>query len=285
MNKLKNKLAVIVIILSVCFLFLIGYTVQRKHMSFVENGIGATLNSVQGVIYNIGNKVKNSFSFIANISELKEENEKLKEENIELAQLRNNNQMLVDENARLRENLQFKKTKLDYECIGADIVGLSGQNFLDGFTINRGSKDGIKKGMVAITSAGLVGQVTSVGNTTATVQTLCNENIAVAGYVLSTKEGDGIVKGYKGNEDKFLAEITGLSIDSKIKEGDTIVTSGLGEIYPKGIEIGKVLSVKTDKAAVMKSAVLKPRVDFNTLEEVLIVVPKNNKTNDEVKYN
>ncbi|WP_061995008.1 rod shape-determining protein MreC [Clostridium sp. ATCC 25772] len=274
MDKLKNKLAVLVIILSVCFLFLIGYTVQRKHVSFVENGVGTTLNSVQGVVYNIGNKVKNSFSFIFHIKDLKSENEKLKEDNKNLDKLKNENTMLADENARLRENLKFKDTRLEYEYIGADIVGRSGQNFLDGFTINRGSKDGIEKGMIAVTSVGLVGQVTSVGNNSATIQTLCNENIAVAGYVLSTKESDGIVKGYKGNEDKFLAEITGLSIDSGIKVGDTIVTSGLGKIYPKGIEIGKVLDVKEDKAAVMKSAVVKPNVDFNKLEQVLIVVQK-----------
>ncbi|MBU5225512.1 rod shape-determining protein MreC [Clostridium senegalense] len=276
MDKLKNKLAVLVIILSVCFLFLIGYTVQRKHVSFVENGVGTTLNSVQGVVYNIGNKVKSSFSFIFHIKDLKSENEKLKEDNKNLDKLKNENTMLTEENARLRENLKFKDTKSDYEYIGADIVGLSGQNFLDGFTINRGSKDGIEKGMIAVTSVGLVGQVTSVGNNRATIQTLCNENIAVAGCVLSTKESDGIVKGYKGNEDKFLAEITGLSIDSGIKVGDTIVTSGLGAIYPKGIEIGKVLDVKEDKAAVMKSAVIKPSVDFNTLEQVLIVVDKEN---------
>lgn len=274
MDKLKNKLAVLVIILSVCFLFLIGYTVQRKHVSFVENGVGTTLNSVQGVVYNIGNKVKNSFSFIFHIKDLKSENEKLKEDNKNLDKLKNENTMLTEENARLRENLKFKDTRSEYEYIGADIVGRSGQNFLDGFTINRGSKDGIEKGMIAVTSVGLVGQVTSVGNNSATIQTLCNENIAVAGYVLSTKESDGIVKGYKGNEDKFLAEITGLSIDSGIKVGDTIVTSGLGDIYPKGIEIGKVLDVKEDKAAVMKSAVVKPNVDFNKLEQVLIVVQK-----------
>ncbi|WP_010292688.1 rod shape-determining protein MreC [Clostridium senegalense] len=274
MDKLKNKLAVLVIILSVCFLFLIGYTVQRKHVSFVENGVGTTLNSVQGVVYNIGNKVKNSFSFIFHIKDLKSENEKLKEDNKNLDKLKNENTILADENARLRENLKFKDTRSEYEYIGADIVGRSGQNFLDGFTINRGSKDGIEKGMIAVTSVGLVGQVTSVGNNSATIQTLCNENIAVAGYVLSTKESDGIVKGYKGNEEKFLAEITGLSIDSGIKVGDTIVTSGLGDIYPKGIEIGKVLDVKEDKAAVMKSAVVKPNVDFNKLEQVLIVVQK-----------
>ncbi|ARC85579.1 rod shape-determining protein MreC [Clostridium argentinense CDC 2741] len=282
MKKFKNKLAVIVILLSVCFLFLIGYSVQREKMSFVENGVGYTLNSIQSVVYNIGNKIKNSFSFITNINNIKEENEKLKEENIKLSQMSTENEILTSENERLRNMLNFTNSKNEYKYIGADIKGLSGENFLDGFTINRGSKDGIKKGMVAITAEGLVGQVTSVGSNWSIVQSLCNENIAVAAHVLSTKESDGIVKGYRGNDEKFLAEITGLSISSKIKEGDTILTSGLGLVYPKGIKIGTVLEVKEDKAAVMKSAIIKPTVDFNTLEQVLIVVPNDT---IEVKYN
>lgn len=285
MKKFKNKLAVIVVLLSVCFLFLIGYSVQREKMSFVENGVGYTLDSIQSVVYNIGNKIKNSFSFITNISNIKEENEKLKDENIKLSQMSTENEILTSENERLRNMLNFTNSKSEYKYIGADIKGLSGGNFLDGFVINRGSKDGIEKGMVAITAEGLVGQVTSVGNNRSIVQSLCNENIAVAAHVLSTKESDGIVKGYRGNDEKFLAEITRLSISSKIKEGDTILTSGLGLVYPKGIKIGTVLEVKEDKATVTKSAIIKPAVDFNTLEEVLIVVP--NDTNDiipEVKY-
>lgn len=281
MKKFKNKLAVIVILLSVCFLFLIGYSVQREKMSFVENGVGYTLNSIQSVVYNIGNKIKNSFSFITNINNIKEENEKLKEENIKLSQMSTENEILTSENERLRNMLNFTNSKNEYKYIGADIKGLSGENFLDGFTINRGSKDGIKKGMVAITAEGLVGQVTSVGSNWSIVQSLCNENIAVAAHVLSTKESDGIVKGYRGNDEKFLAEITGLSISSKIKEGDAILTSGLGLVYPKGIKIGTVLEVKEDKAAVMKSAIIKPAIDFNTLEQVLIVVPTDT---IEVKY-
>jgi len=247
----------------------------------VENGVGYTLNSIQSVVYNIGNKIKNSFSFITNINNIKEENEKLKEENIKLSQMSTENEILTSENERLRNMLNFTNSKNEYKYIGADIKGLSGENFLDGFTINRGSKDGIKKGMVAITAEGLVGQVTSVGNNWSIVQSLCNENIAVAAHVLSTKESDGIVKGYRGNDEKFLAEITGLSISSKIKEGDTILTSGLGLVYPKGIKIGTVLEVKEDKVAVMKSAMIKPTVDFNTLEQVLIVVPNDT---IEVKY-
>lgn len=281
MKSIKNKLAVIVIILSVSFLFLIGYSVQKEKMSFVGNGVGFSINSLQGLVYKAGNKVRNSFSFIFNINNIKKENEDLKEKNNSLEYKSIQNQLLEQENQRLRAMLNFIDLRNEYTYIGCDVVGISGANFLDGYIINKGSSSGLKKGMVAITGDGLVGQVTSLGDNWAIVQSLCNENIAVAGYIVTTQESDGIVKGYKGNENKFLAQITGLSIKSNISKGDIILTSGLGGIYPKGIKIGEVLEVEEDKAAVVKNAIIKPSVDFNKLEQLLIVVPKETR---DVKY-
>ncbi len=281
MKIFKNKLAVIVILLSVCFLGLIGYSVQKDNMSLVENGVGSVVNSVQGVFYKVGNKIKSSVSFVFNYNDIKTENETLKTENERLKSFDTQNEILRNENERLRSILNFKEANEQYNYVGADVLGIVGNNFLDGYTINRGEKDGIKKGMVAIDGNGLIGQVTSVGDNWSIVESLCNENIAVAGYVLSTEESNGIVKGYKGNEDKFLAVIEGLSLDSQIKEGDVILTSGLGGIYPKGIKIGEVLEVYEDKANVTKSAIITPSVEFNKLEQLTIVVPKETR---DVKY-
>ncbi|MEG1255158.1 rod shape-determining protein MreC [Clostridium sp.] len=290
MKIFKNKLTVIVILLSVCFLGLIGYSVQKDNMSFVGNGVGSVINSVQGVVYKVGNKVKGSVGFIFNISNIKEENEILKKENKTLKINGTQNEILRKENDRLRGMLNFTQVNEQYDYVGADITGLVGNNFLDGYIVNKGEKDGIKKGMAAVEGDGLVGQVTSVGDNWSIVQSLSNENVAVAGYVLSTEESNGIVKGYKGNKDKFLAQITGLSLDSKIKESDVIFTSGLGDVYPKGIKIGEVVEVSEDKAKVTKSAIIKPTVDFNRVEQLIIIVPKEDrdvkvpKEDSDVKY-
>ncbi|MEG0133629.1 MAG: rod shape-determining protein MreC [Clostridium sp.] len=281
MKILKNKLAVIVILLSVCFLGLIGYSVQKDKMSVVGDSVGSVINSVQGTVYKLGNKIKDSFGFILNISNLKEENDNLKEENEKLKMNSTQNELLRKENDRLRDMLSFAQINNEYNYIGTDIVSVSGNNFLDGYVVNKGEDDGIKKGMIAIEGDGLVGQVTSVGSNWSIVQSLCNENIAVAGYVLSTEESNGIVKGYKGNQDKFLAQIMGLSLTSEIKKGDMILTSGLGGIYPKGIKIGEVLEVSEDRAKATKSAIVKPMVDFNKVEQLIIIAPKEDR---DVKY-
>lgn len=283
MRFLKNKLAVVIILLSVTFLSLIGYSVNREKMSFVENGVGVTINSVQGVFFNGFFKIKNSFKFITNISDVKKENELLKKTNSELQSKSLEYTAAIKENIRLRQMYKFSTKNAQYNYIGADINGLIANSFSDGFTINKGENSGIKKGMVAITGDGLVGQVTSVGDNWSIVQCLSNENIAVAGLVDSTRDNNGIVKGYTDAKNQSLAQIQRLSLDSKIKKGDIIVTSGLGRIYPAEIPIGIVLSVHEDKGEVMKSAIIKPYVDFSKIEEVFIVVPKNTEAG-EIKY-
>jgi len=281
MRFVKNKLAVVIIILSVTFLSLIGYSANREKMSFVENGVGITINSVQGIFYDGFYKIRDSFKFITNFSKVRTENEELRKINSALQGKAIEYDALKQESERLRSMLKFTEARNEYKYIGADIIGVSGNNFLDGFIINKGENKGIKKRMIAMTGEGLVGQVTSVGNNWAIVQCLSNENIAVAALVESTRDNNGIVKGYKDENNKLLAEIQRLSLESGIKEGDVIVTSGLGGIYPAGIRIGSVLSVHEDKGEVMKSAIIEPYVDFTKLEEVFIVVPKEDR---EIKY-
>ncbi|MCY6485074.1 rod shape-determining protein MreC [Clostridium aestuarii] len=281
MTFFKNKLTVIIIVLSVSFLILIGYNFKKEKIGAAENGVGVTLNSVQGVVYNFNSKIKNSINFFVNYSDVKKENEKLRTDNIQLKDKAIKFDALQKENKRLRKMLNFKDQKSEYEYLGCDIIGKSGNDWLEGFVINRGSNDGIKKRMVVITGEGLVGQVTSVGSNWAIVQSLVNENIAVAGLVNSTDENDGIVKGYRDSNDKLLAKLYYLPLDSKIKNEDTILTSGLGGLYPKGISIGTVIDIEEDKGKLVKNALIQPSVDFNKLQELFVVIPKEQR---EVKY-
>jgi rod shape-determining protein MreC len=275
MKLFRNKLAVTIFVLSVTFLILISQGIKRDKVSFIGNGVGATFNSVQGGIYSLNSKVKDWVSFIFSFSNVKKENEALKKENSELQSKALQYDSLKNENEKLRAMLNFKNQRSEYSYIGCDIIGKSGGGLLDQFIINRGSKDGIGKNMVVITAEGLVGQITTVGSNWSILQTLANENLAVSGEVGSTSENGGIVKGYKDGNNDLLAKLYYLPLDSNIKKGDAILTSGLGGLYPKGIAIGSVTGVEEDKGKVMKNAIIKPYVDLNKLEQVLVVVPKD----------
>ena len=282
MKLLKNKLAVTIIVLSVTFLGLIVYTVKRENKNIIESGAGSTLNPLQSIIYKGTNKVKETLDFFLNFSDVKAENKELIKKNEELEDKLLTYSDLKDENERLRQILNFTEERNNYNYIACDIIGYSGGNFLDGYIVNKGKNADIQKGMIVISSQGLVGQVTNVGENWSIIQSLVNENISVSVMVESTRDATGYLKGFKDSQNRNLAKVYDLPMESEIKEGDVIMTSGVGMIYPKEIKIGEVISVEEDKVKVMKTAVVKPYVDFNKLEELFIVSPKDTR---EIKYN
>ena len=285
MKLLKNKLAVTNIVLSVTFLVLIIATFKRENKSMIESGAGAALNPVQSIVYKATNRVKESVDFFLNFSEVKEENKNLITENEKLKDKLLEYSDLADENERLRQILNFTEEHNNYDYVGCDIIGYPNNNISDGYFINKGENANIQKGMVVVAAQGLVGQVTSVGSNWSIVQSLANENIVVAVMADSTREATGYIKGYKDRQNRNLAKVYDLPIDSEIKEGDVIMTSGVGMLYPKEIRIGEVTKVEEDKVKVMKSAIVKPYVDFNKLEELFVIVPKDIRDTKEVKYN
>ena len=280
MKPFKNKLAVTIIVLSVTFLGIIIFSVKNGSDS-ISSGIGAVVSPLQKIVYKANDKLKSSVEFFVNFSKVKQENEELKIKNSELENQMIEYKALKDENERLREVLNFKENKNNYDYIGVNIIGYSGGTVSNGYIIDKGTNDGVEKDMIIINYQGLVGKVTKAESNYSIVETILNENMAVSVMVDSTRETTGILRGYKENKNEDLVKVYNLPIDSEIKEGDVILTSGLGMIYPKEIRIGEVVSVETDNVMVMKNALVKPYVDFNKLEELFIVVPKD-KVN--VKY-
>ena len=280
MKPFKNKLAVTIIVLSVTFLGIIIFSVKNGSDS-ISSGIGAVVSPLQKIVYKANDKLKSSVEFFVNFSKVKQENEELKIKNSELENQMIEYKALKDENERLREVLKFKDSKSNYDYIGVNIIGYSGGTVSRGYIVDKGTNDGVEKDMIIINYQGLVGKVTKAESNYSIVETILNENMAVSVMVDSTRETTGILRGYKENKNEDLVKVYNLPIDSEIKEGDVILTSGLGMIYPKEIRIGEVVSVETDNVMVMKNALVKPYVDFNKLEELFIVVPKD-KVN--VKY-
>ncbi|MBP3916651.1 MULTISPECIES: rod shape-determining protein MreC [unclassified Clostridium] len=273
MKPFKNKLAVTIVVLSVAFLGIIIFSL-KNNSNIISSGVGSVISPLQKIIYNANDKLKESFDFFINFSKVKQENKELAAKNAELEnQLIEYNRM-KDENTRLREMFNYSEAHQNYNYLGCNIVGYSGGNISNGYIIDKGTNDGVKKDMVVITPAGLVGKVTKSESSYSIVQTILNENIAVASMVESTRETTGILQGVTDSKNKNLTILSNIPIDSEIKEGDIILTSGLGGMYPQEIRIGEVVSVEVDSVGIMKKAIVKPYVDFNKLEELFVVVPK-----------
>jgi rod shape-determining protein MreC len=279
MRLFKNKLTVTVIVLSVAFLGLIIFTAS-KDTSGVEGAAGTALNPIQKVAYNINRGAKDFVDFFLNFSQVKEENKELAKENKELKNQLLEYSDLKSDNDKFRSILDFKEQHNNYNYIATNIISYSGNGIIDGYIVDKGQNDGIEKNMIVISPDGLVGQVSKVGSNWAIIQSIINENINV-GVMVESTNNTGMLKGYKDSSNNYLAKVSNLQMDSQVKEGDVIVTSGVGMVYPKNIKVGTVTSVEEDKITVMKNAIVKPSVDFNKLQELFIVAPKDKR---DIKY-
>ncbi|MBS4956451.1 MAG: rod shape-determining protein MreC [Clostridium sp.] len=273
MKPFKNKLAVTIVVLSVAFLGIIIFSL-KSNSSIISSGVGSVISPLQKIIYNANDKLKGSFDFFINFSKVKQENEELAAKNAELENKLIEYNRMKEENTTLREMFDYSQANQNYNYLGCNIVGYSGGNISNGYIIDKGINDGVKKDMIVITPAGLVGKVTKSESNYSIVQTILNENIAVASMVESTRETTGILQGITDSKNKNLTILSNIPIDSEIKEGDVILTSGLGGMYPQEIRIGEVVSVEVDSVGIMKKAIVKPYVDFNKLEGLFVVVPK-----------
>mgnify|MGYP000298574133 FL=1 len=281
MKPFKNKLAVTIVLLSVAFCGMIIYSLQSD-ANGISSSVSTVVSPLQKIVYNINSRVKETVDFFLNFSEVKLENEELKKKNTKLANELIEYESLKDEVERLREALNFTESKNNYKYVGVNIIGYSGNSLSDGYIIDKGSNDGIDKNMVVVSSKGLVGKVTKVASNFAIVQSILNENIAVAVMDQQTREATGVLQGLSDKKDNNMTVVYNLPISSDVKEGDIIITSGLGKIYPKEIPVGTVVSVEEDNVRVMKSAVVEPFVNFNEVEELFVVIPNNNI--DEIEY-
>jgi rod shape-determining protein MreC len=171
------------------------------------------------------------------------------------------------ENARLKKILDLKQ-KSSFRVIAARVIIRPADNWSCGLVIDKGSAQGIKKGLAVATFSGLAGRVVETTGSTAKVMLLNDPNLGVSGLVQRSRQ-EGLVCGTLGAN--LLMKY--LSDNADIKEGDTIVSSGLNDTYPKGLLIGTVIDIGRDLSGLSRFAVVKPAIDLSNIEEVLVIIP------------
>ena len=167
--------------------------------------------------------------------------------------------------ARLRQLLELQSATVG-KTIAARIIGKEPAAGGQSITIDKGARSGLHRDSTVITRDGVVGRVISAGEFFSVVQLILDPQSAV-GFVVSSTRRLGILKGTGGAE--LMMEY--IDDDNDIKPGDELVTSGQDQIYPKGLRLGTVLSVKPGTGS-FKAVRIRPSVDFARLEEVLCVV-------------
>jgi rod shape-determining protein MreC len=199
-----------------------------------------------------------------NLVSANRENERLRDriavlesEMVRLAELEESNRRLVD--------LLAFRNRLDGAVHAARVIGRDPLPWFRTLTIDRGERDGVRRGLAVISPHGVIGQVADVSRTAARVLLLTDHNSGIDAIVQRSR-ARGIVQGAREQG----CTMNYLKRDDDVRTGDRVVTSGLDGIFPKGILIGEVVEVAPKHRGLLQAAVIRPSAPLDRIEEVLI---------------
>jgi rod shape-determining protein MreC len=228
----------------------------------------------------IARPFRDAWGWASDLVGAKDENEKLRNEVEQLRQQLIQQQTAVSENARLKALLQFvdgPNFPSGFDGVATRVVGRPPSAYNQEVLVAAGSSSGVQRNDPVVTKDGLVGLVTDVTSNGAKVTLLTDQSSAVSGVVLQSG-ASGIVR--HGPSDSSALILDRVSKDELVSEGDLVITAGwrsgkLESLYPRGIPVGTVKSVGQQDVDLYKRIQVTPLVNFDSLAEVIVLVPKN----------
>ncbi|MBB3067563.1 rod shape-determining protein MreC [Paenibacillus baekrokdamisoli] len=275
---MRNKRMFVLMIVFIVFVAVMGFSIgDRKKLTWPENFVLDSSALAQEVFYRPAGYIAGLFKDLSNLHDVYKENEQLRLAAAAYARDSIKYNFIESENKRLQEDLDFKnrqKLLYQYNYIIAQVVAVSSNPYDATIRINQGSKDGIKPNMVVVTPKGLVGIVSRVDPFYSSVMPLTelNENSTskpAATVLGKEKESFGVIESYHSDTGKLT--MTKIAENDPIAPGDTVITSGLGNVFPRGMVIGKVDSKQVGDFGLTLTATITPAADFDHLTEVFVV--------------
>lgn len=279
--KIPSKYILIVLTL-ICAVFV--------YASFTMNLSGGPFNTAAGYVFipmqrginYVGRWISDKTDNLKDLKDVMEENAKLKTKVDELTSELNTIKLEQYELNNLRELLELDKKYPSYEKVAANVIGKDAGNWFSIFIIDKGSKNGIETDMNVIAGSGLVGIVTDVGPNYAKVRSIIDDVSKVSSMVLTTSDRcivHGDLQEMNANQNILLTDLK--DSDQKANIGDPVVTSNISDKYLQGILVGYISTLDMDSNNLTKSGTVTPAVDFEHLEEVLVILDKKESGKEE----
>ena len=277
-RRFDKRYLFILIVLAIA-LVLVVLTIslnKERNLSPIEKG----LKDMGTVVLKV---VSAPFNFVIDkIDEMIEKNNvydkykelKNKEEQMDSVVAQNEN--LQSEIDKLKDTLDLNTVLSDKVYMNATVVFRNIDYWYNEITIDKGSKNGIEKGMAVVTPKVLIGQITKVSNYSSTVKLLSNENMSDKISVKIKVKDDyvyGLISMYDSKSNTYTVE--GISENVDIEKGADVVTTGMGTIFPSGLMVGTVKKVTTDNFDLSKVVEVKASVDFDDLDYVTVLKRKS----------
>ncbi|MCD8509106.1 MAG: rod shape-determining protein MreC [Bacillus sp. (in: Bacteria)] len=272
MQSFTNKRLIILLVCIIILVGLIGYSMsERRSLSWPEQFIQDSVGWVQSAFSRPAHLVAGFFENVEEMRNLYEENRILKSHLDEYAVLQVELNELRRENERLMETIDVNESLNNYNVRSALVIHRSPDRWNEFIGINRGEQHGIEVNMAVMTSKGLIGKVREVSQFTSTVQLLTDQDRSnrISVFVDGNETVYGFIEGI--DEETGYLQFTKINIDAEIEEGQVVVTSGLGGIFPSQLMIGEIVDYETDEFGLTQTAYVVPSADFRRLDYVLVI--------------
>ncbi len=286
-NLMRNKRVFMLMIGVIMFVAVIGYSLDRAGITWPEKVLKDTAAVVQQWFYKPAGYIAGFFEDIGELRKVHAENEQLRLLAAAYARDKVEYNFVQKENERLKEELSFTKRQKNmnnYEYMIAQVISISNDANNRTMTIDLGSKNGIKPNMAVTTVDGLIGLVNSVTPFSATVTPITELNEAsptfnsIAATVMGREdESFGILSSFDKDTGRLI--MTKIGENDKMEVTDTVITSGLGHVYPRGLIVGTVETKQVGDFGLTYTATVKLAASFDHLTEVFVVkVPEMEET-------
>ena len=182
---------------------------------------------------------------------------------------------VVAENERLRSLMGSYEKYSQYQPMFARVIGKDTGNWFANFTVDKGSSNGVTLGMTVMSADGVVGRVVDVGINYAKVMSLIDGSSGVAALIERNRD-NGVVRGMVDDSTgEELLQMNYLPDVNDVRTGDTVLTSGLDGVFPKGLPIGTITQISRQSSGLSQYVVVTPFADFEHIEEVILLKPQS----------
>ena len=267
----KNGIRLGVVILAVVLVALLAGRGLGGRADFLTNAIVTVREPIRQAASSVADWLDGIYGYLFEYEQLKAENESLKIQLAEAKEEARAGQDALDENERFRNLLGFAEKHSDFVFESARIVSWSASNWGSSFTINKGEKNGIEVGDCVVNEYGaLVGQISELGESSATVRTLIDVDTSI-GALVGADGSAAMLMGDYTLMRQGQVKVTWLTEGAQLFLEDDVLTSGSGGLIPQGIVIGSVASIQSEAGGQTEYGIINPAVDLDTLVQVYII--------------
>lgn len=271
MKKFKESGFFIIAVIVCLALAIVPTTLSAMGLqSYVDKAVTTAFSPMQKLFSYVADGISGFSEYFTEYDRLVKENEELRE----MVQLMREEILSAEEleqmNTWLFGYLEMKREHTEFSFEPASVTGTGSNNYKTVLTLDCGTSNGVSEGMTVVTPDGIVGYIVEAGSSWSKAVTLLEAGSAVGAVIERTGEM-GLVEGEFGLADSGMCKMTYLSADSDVREGDRVMTIGIGSVYPAELVIGYVSSVEEDPLTRTRVAYVSAAADLTKLDKVMVI--------------